>query len=194
MQQNTDSSDELRTRTEVIGDQLRAKIASKFQTSTFLAGFAATILSIEITLLWQGSQRPGLLPISVAALVGALILYVAAIIKLDELTMPKRFWDEDPTKQDPAASQFAYLEQGDLWELHKRMLFFWHKLTMVATALAAVSLISLLAPWQPFRESSEFLEVTAVCAGIAAIAACGYLFVIRHVARTRFNPLLRPCD
>jgi hypothetical protein len=188
------SSDELRARTELIGDQLRDKIASKFQTSTFLAGFAATILSIEITLLWQSGQRPGLLPISVAALVGALVLYVAAIIKLDELTMPKRFWNEDPNKHDPAASQLAYLEQGDLWELHKRMVFFWYKLTMVATALTAVSLISLLAPWQPFRGSSEFLEVTAACAGIAAIAACVYLFAIRHVARKRFNPLLRPND
>jgi hypothetical protein len=96
--------EELRQRTEAIGDQLRAKIASKFQTSTFLAGFAATILSIEITLLWDSQDKPDLLPLSIGTMVGALILYTAAIIKLGELTMPKRFWEEDASHHGPTAS------------------------------------------------------------------------------------------
>jgi hypothetical protein len=35
-------------RVEAIGDQLRAKINSKFTASTFLAGFALTILSGQV--------------------------------------------------------------------------------------------------------------------------------------------------
>jgi hypothetical protein len=62
------------------------------------------------------------------------VLYVAAIVK------------RGPRQARLAAARLAYLEQGDLWELHKRMVFFWYKLTMVATPLAAVSLVSLLAP------------------------------------------------
>ena len=44
-------NDEEQERIEAIGEQLRAKINSKFQTSTFLAGFAFTILGIQISAL-----------------------------------------------------------------------------------------------------------------------------------------------
>jgi len=39
---------ELQARIEAFGDQLRAKISSKFQTSTFLAGLSFAILGIQI--------------------------------------------------------------------------------------------------------------------------------------------------
>lgn len=186
--------DELRARTEALGDQLRAKIASKFQTSTFLAGFAATILSIEITMLWDGGNQPGLLPLSVATMVAALILYTAAIIKLDELTLPKRFWEEDCGPRDRVAAQLAYLEQDDLWELHKRMVFFWYRLTITAAVLSAISLGSLLAPCSLFPSSIRIRETTAVLAGTAVVTACAYLGLVRVVSSRRFGRLRRRRD
>ena len=93
--QSAGMPDSEKLRAEATGDQLRQKISNEFQTSTFLAGFSATILSIEITFLWQQTYRPGLLPLSIAVLIAAVIIYVAAIVKLDELTMPKRFSEEN---------------------------------------------------------------------------------------------------
>jgi len=95
-------SSESQDRVEAIGEQLRAKIASKFTASTFLAGFALTVLSGQVFALWQSSRLPMLFPPAVGAVFGALMLFVAAIIKLDELTMLKRFWDEGARAGDPA--------------------------------------------------------------------------------------------
>ena len=83
----------IQTRIEDIGKQLRAKIRSKFQASTFLAGFSFTLLGFQITRLWQPVEIPRLLPVSVALMLLAISLYISAIMKLDELTMPKRFWE-----------------------------------------------------------------------------------------------------
>jgi hypothetical protein len=45
-------TDESQERIEAIGDQLRAKISSKFQTSTFLAGFGLAVLTHSKS--WKG--------------------------------------------------------------------------------------------------------------------------------------------
>jgi hypothetical protein len=39
--------------------------------------------------------RPPLFALSIALMFGAVLVYIAALIKLDELTMPKRFWPAD---------------------------------------------------------------------------------------------------
>ena len=181
-------------RVESIGDQLRQKISNKFQTSTFLAGFSASILSIQVTFLWQHTARPGLLPFSIAILVAALMIYVAAIIKLDELTMPKRFWEEDSNVHDVEAAEQAFLEQRDLWELKSRMIFYWYRLTMVATGLAAASLTGLLFPWVPHPAPISRVDITAILSATAVVGAASYLCVVRIIARRTFSPLLRPSD
>lgn len=78
---------------EKVGEQLRAKIASKFQTSSFLAGLAVAVLGVQLATLTDGAKPP-LFAFSIALMFAAIVIYVAALIKLDELTMPKRFWTE----------------------------------------------------------------------------------------------------
>jgi hypothetical protein len=94
---------EPRARIEAIGEQLRSKISSKFQTSTFLAGFGFTVLTVQVSTFWQSPRFPYLLPTSISILVVSIVIYIAAVVKLDGLTMPKRFWKEDRSKKDPVA-------------------------------------------------------------------------------------------
>ena len=144
-----------RDRVEALGGQLRAKIAGKFQTSTFLAGFAAAILGIQITLLWQKDPRPGLLPAAIGLMSAAIALYVTAVVRLDALTLPKRFWPAEARTQpdtrhewtrlqDEMNAKAAWLTNEDLWEMHNRMVFFWSHLTLTASWLAALSFLCLL--------------------------------------------------
>jgi NhaP-type Na+/H+ or K+/H+ antiporter len=76
-------TNEYQARIETIGEQLRTKINSKFQTSTFLAGFAFTILGLQISLLRQSAKVPRLLFVSVSLMAVAIILFIKAILKLD---------------------------------------------------------------------------------------------------------------
>ena len=59
-------TDESQERIEAIGDQLRAKISSKFQTSTFLAGFGLAVLTLQLSTFWQAQRFPCLLPVSIS--------------------------------------------------------------------------------------------------------------------------------
>src|SRR5689334_15786829 len=105
-----------RERTEALGDQLRAKIAGKFQTATFLAGFGLAVLSIQITTLWQSERLPAALPLSIALMAAAVACYVAALTHLDALTMPKRFWGSAPGVAPPdlQTQMEGYLRDRDL--------------------------------------------------------------------------------
>jgi hypothetical protein len=111
------SLDEFPTRIEAIGEQLQAKIRSEFQTSTFLAGFAITLLGAQIARLWQTEGIPQWPPVSIPLMLIAVFLYVYAIIKLDNLTMPKLFREatnDDRTSRD---ARLGYLGADDLWRL-----------------------------------------------------------------------------
>jgi hypothetical protein len=136
-------------RIETIGEQLRAKINSKFQTSTFLAGFAFTILGLQISLLWQSTKVPRLLFVSVSLMAVAIILFIKAILKLDVLTMPKLFWDEKKGITDSEITKLSYLDYRDVNGLKNIMIFYWTSLTLVATVFTALSLFSMLLPIQP---------------------------------------------
>lgn len=196
----TEDIRETQARIEAIGEQLRAKINSKFQTSTFLAGFAFTILGIQISVLWQSTKVPQSLPVSISLMLGAIFLYIGAIVKLDELTMPKRFWEEDKNKKQPGVSHLAYLDQEDLWELQRRMIFYWTTLTIVATFLTAISLFLMLLPFAPkdlFTSSNNFTEllwITFNWAVIFIFLVFVYFVVLINWARKNFKPLLRPHD
>jgi MFS family permease len=145
-------------RVEVIGDQLRAKITSKFTASTFLAGFALTILSGQVFMLWQSAVLPWLFPLAVGIVAAAVVLFVAAVLRLDQLTMPKRFWDESKDANDTGhSSRAGYLLDEDLWELRKHMIFYWQRLTLVATVMTGSAVLIMLFPIQPL--STERLHL-----------------------------------
>lgn len=194
-------NDEQQARIEAIGDQLRAKISSKFQTSTFLAGFAFTVLGIQISALWQwqSPQIPLLLFISISFLVAATILYISAVVRLDELTMPKRFWEEDSDVQETKSPELAYLTDNDLWALKDRMVFYWVRLTLVATFLTAASLLLMLLPIPlaelPARPSNT-LDRWLIFIGMAglSLAALFYLKWLDRQALKKFIQLKRPVD
>lgn len=194
-------SDEEQKRIEAIGEQLRAKINSKFQTSTFLAGFAFTVLGIQISALWQwqAPKIPLLLFISISLLVTATILYISAVVRLDELTMPKRFWDEDINIRETKSRELAYLTSDDLWALKDRMVFYWVRLTLMATFLTAVSLLLMLLP-VPIRElptsPSNTRERWMIFIGMVglSLAARFYLKWLDKQAHKKFTHLKRPVD
>jgi len=134
-------------RIDIIGDQLQAKIRSKFQTSTFLAGFAFTLLGLEIGRLWQREYIPFLIFVSIPLMVGAAVLYIYAVMKLDALTMPKAFWGEKRELDTHAFSERSYSTPEELWHLKDEMVFYWQKLTIFATFLVGVSLLTMLFPF-----------------------------------------------
>jgi hypothetical protein len=69
-------NDEEQDRLEALGEQLRAKISSKFQTSTFLAGFALAVLGVQISAIvqWPGDAIPIQLFVSISLLLAAFVL------------------------------------------------------------------------------------------------------------------------
>jgi MFS family permease len=179
--------DESQARIEAIGEQLRAKISSKFQTSAFLGGFGFAALTAEISILWQSPQTPRLLLVSIPLMLASICLYIAALIKLDELTMPKRFWPEHPTEGNPGPhdSRLAYLSDNDLWGLQKRMIFYWYSLTLFATLLMAISIMLMLLPLPPRLYSPEIVKKLFRYTAIFAILLIAYLGLIACLVRYR---------
>jgi hypothetical protein len=176
---------------EKYGDQLRAKISSKFSASTFLAGFAATILTALLTTRWEQDQSALLHTLALGLATAASVLFVHAIIRLDELSMPKRFWPShgDATNR---TEDVGLLTQDDLWVLHDRMVFFWRYLTMTATILTGVGLFALVLPWLEIPNS----EIPAVRFGFTTLSA-GAAFVYARRLDQRAphrNKLVRPVD
>lgn len=178
---------------EAVGDHLRAKITSKFQTSSFLAGLAVAVLGVQLSTL-SGGGRPRLFAVSIALMFGASLLYVAALIKLDELTMPKRFWEEHPVHHADDYT-FVLLSDQDLWELRKRMIFYWYTLTLAATGITGFALLLLLVPATWLVTLPEIgPEGTFFAVLLALGLAIVYLMVLSAFARKRFGTLLRYQD
>jgi hypothetical protein len=177
---------------ERYGDQLRAKISSKFSASTFLAGFAATILTTLLTSRWEGRQEGAFqhtLALGLAA--AASILFVHAIVRLDELSMPKRFWPGRENARNQA-EDVGLLTQEDLWVLHNRMVFFWRYLTLTATTLTGIGLLALALP--PLGTSnSDFSGVRLAFAAVSTAAAFAYARLLDWKAPHR-GKLIRPVD
>ena len=183
-------------RIEAIGDQLRAKISSKFTASTFLAGFSLTVLTGQVFALCQDvTSLPLLFAPAVGAVFGAFVIFVEAIIRLDELTMPKRFWEEDrstaPSLPDPIAR--SCLTDNDLWELQKRMIFLWYHLAIVATAVTAAGVMAMLIPWGRLGIVAA-RGWTFWSAVIGVLLACAYVLWARGALCQRFGRLVRPVD
>lgn len=177
-------------RAEEIAGQLRAKIASKFQVTIFLSGFAATILAVEMGLLWGGSS-PGLAFLSVSFLFGSLIIYVAGILKLDTLTMPKSFWPRldnfsgEVVQLDYREGNLpqGYIHSRDLWALYERMLFYWRRLTLVATYLVGVSLTSVIVPITVLATTDASRWAAAATTLIVSAISVTYVWVTIRTER-----------
>ena len=181
---------------EAIGNQLRDKIRSKFQSSTFLAGFSLTVLSVEISMLWTAQEVPRLLPLSISLMLAAICFFVASALKLDALTMPKRFWEEDPNRIDKEASQLAYLTDEDLWQIQRRMIFYWTWLTVLATFVTAVSMVLVLLPFDSVIRSDSLVTETFQTGGAVLGVALVYILLLRALEKlfqtnTRLNPVSR---
>ena len=183
-----------------IGDQLRAKITSKFTASTFLGGFALTILSGQVFTLWQSTVLPLLFPLAVGSVAAAVVLFVDAVLRLDELTMPKRFWDESKAAGDSGhKSREAYLLDDDLWELRKHMIFYWTRLTLVATCLTGIAVPTMLVPFKTLP--TECIRPAAFAfALLGPVVAIAYRAVAMALARKakdetkKLKPLIRQPD
>jgi hypothetical protein len=177
---------------ETYGDQLRGKISSKFSASTFLAGFAATILTALLTSVWGPEQQAVVqYPLALGLATAASILFVQAIIRLDELSMPKRFW---PSRADAPRTpeDVGLLTQEDLWVLHDRMVFFWRYLTLAATGLTGVGLFALALP--PLHIAGGHLpEVRVTSVTVSAVAAIVYARRLDARAPHR-DRIVRPID
>jgi hypothetical protein len=102
------------------------------------------------------------LPVSISIMVVSICICIAALVRLDELTMPKRFW-KHASNQSETETTLAYLKGNDLWELQKRMVFYWWCLTAVATSLTGASLLLMLLPLAPRElpdhKTSEILVI-----------------------------------
>jgi hypothetical protein len=191
--------DETQAHIEAIGDQLRAKISSKFQVSTFLAGFGLAVLTVQISTFWQSAYFPHFLPVSISITLASIIIYIAAILALDTLTWPKRFWKQIPgiVRVPP---KLAYLEDDDLWKLKNRMMFYWFSLTIVATGLTVISLILMLWQCSARQRSDETIRETFVYVVDGVIAALIYLAIINAILwclgrrRQNWKPLGQPPD
>lgn len=192
---------EQQERIEAIGEQLRGKINSKFQMSTFLAGFALTVLGIQLSVLWQWDKEtiPLLLFLSISFMIVAIIFYIGALIKLDELTMPKRFWEENPELKENNLSKLAYLTDQNLWTLKNIMVYYWVKLTLRATYLTAASLGFMLLPYPiyelrvvPVNTSERWLIFMGLI--IVALGALFYFLWIVQQKDRKFGELYRATD
>ena len=188
------NNNEDQIRIEAIGEQLRAKISSKFQTSTFLAGLSFAVISLQLSILWQGNQIPILLQFSIPIMLTAVMLYVVAIIKLDGLTMPKRFWKEAATENDLTVSRHGYLQDEDLWELRKRMIFYWTNFTIIAIYLTILATLLMIVPLQKVDFSLVIVQKTFFNLCISTIILIVYFAILYFRSRRLFKPLLRPFD
>ncbi len=181
-------------RAEEIGEQLRLKIAGKFQTTTFLASAALAVLAIEIALLWSDATVSRFLPFAIGVLTGALIIFVGALLKLDALIMPKRFWPEDDSDPDAGGSQAAFLTDENLWAIQKRMILYWTWGTVVALLLTVASLVALLWPLEAVEPGEALRLQTLVVASLFALLALALLGVVTGRA-DRIEPrMTRPRD
>lgn len=180
---------ELQDQIEAIGDQLRDKIRSKFQSSTFLAGFGFTILSIEISMLWTAQRVPRLLPLSIPLILAAICFFVVAALKLDALTMPKLFWERDPNTTDEEALQLSYLVYGNLLQIQRRMIFYWTWLTVLATFVTAVSLVLVLLPIDSIERSDLLVKETFQNGIVVLTVTLVHILLLYALEKRLWKPL-----
>lgn len=177
---------------ERYGDQLRAKISSKFTASIFLAGFAGIILSSLLASLWtSGSALPEYFGPALALSVGASVILIHAVIRLDELSMPKRFWPSHDNAQR-TATDVGLLTQNDLWALQHRMVFYWTWLTLLGTILTGLAFLVLLIPQDTTTRTASATAVFGWPAS-AAVLAFIYARILDFLAPDR-GKLVRPKD
>lgn len=184
---NDNSDEPTPERIEAIGDQLRAKISSKFTTSTFLAGFAFTFLASQVMSVWQQDELSSTTPLAIAFSTAAVLTFVAAAVTLDSLTMPKRFWPENKALSGTRRyAREGWLTTEDLWTLYALMVYFWYLFTIVAAVLTAIAVAALLAPAKPAK--AEIVRADSVNAVIwAVVFVVLYWSVVEFIANRKWG-------
>lgn len=203
-------------RTEEVSKELRDKIRSKFQVTTFLAGFGFTILNAQIGFLKRGDQA-FLLPLSTAVLTAAILLFVSAVMLLDGLMMPKVFWhhkhkpgSKDTYSPKALLSDFdpPYVIPKDLWGIKNRMVFYWTSLTIMAMILTFVATLMAIIPYsfdptwhltygsvpsdqadRSLSSASGILQETLYFIGWLSVGAIVYVGLMCSWARLRYGPM-----
>jgi hypothetical protein len=181
-------------RLEQIGDQLRAKISSKFTACSCLAGIAVTVLSIQISLLWQSASLPCLLPFSIGGLAAAMLLFIVALLAFDALTMPKLFWSVGDRGHRVGPGHLGYLAPPDLDQLHAQMVYYWVWYAEFATCLLGLAVLTLLVPSAATVELGKTRSASLCGAVTGLVVAAIYVGAVKARARSRFPGLIRPVD
>jgi hypothetical protein len=187
---------ELQERIEAIGEQLRAKINSKFQVSAFLAGFAITVLSVQISEFLDNKLSLLQASLSISLLIAAIVLFIFLIVRLDELTMPKRFWDRDENTNIPLPEPLGSLNDQDLWTLKERMVFYWVWLAYIAIGLTALSFLCMLVPWSNQKVDEIEHGMRWLSFGSFLVVGIASFFYVRLITRkaSMIGSLHRPVD
>src|SRR5580704_6716020 len=115
---------------ETVGDQLRAKIVSKFQIAGTMAGLVFATLGIQLSLLYQDNISR-FLPESIGLMFTSASLFCVSLYRLDGLTMPKMFWERS-WDSAPYGDDSWSLTPQNLMALKTRMLFIWMRPAVVA--------------------------------------------------------------
>jgi hypothetical protein len=178
-------------RIEALGEQLRAKISSKFQASSVLAGLAATMLSVQVA--GTDASAAANDRVSTSLTLSSLVLYIAALIYLDSLAMPKRFWRVDETTSSPD-SRLGNLTDDDLCALKTSMVFDWVSHSLVATALMAFAVGFMLYETSTPSVHPVPLKWPLPVWGWSLIVTLAYLVVMFLIHMKSFRRPMRPCD
>src|SRR6516164_1477097 len=147
-------------RTDAVGKELRDKIRSKIQVTTFLAGFGFAILNGQIGMLSR-PEEIWLLQLSVATLAAAVVIFLRSVLLLDGLMMPKMFWRRGATPNQHQLAKYGpqaqiqdfdppYLAPKDVWTAKRWMQFCWGSMTMVAALLTFISTAMAVVPYAPY--------------------------------------------
>jgi UDP-N-acetylmuramyl pentapeptide phosphotransferase/UDP-N-acetylglucosamine-1-phosphate transferase len=185
------------TQIDALGEQLRAKITSKFTASTFVGGFALTVVAAQVSLFWQAQTLGRPFEVSVFLSTAACVVFFHAVGALDDLTMPKHFWEERDQSSPPGLTEeqkqkLRRLTEDDLWALRDRMKFVWMRLTLVATVATAVAVLLLFVRTEGDTPTPK--ESAAILFGIGAVLV-GFVYGsgVRSAAERRW-PTLRAKD
>jgi len=174
--------DEGQKRIDNISEQLQAKIRGLQSVSTFLAGFAFTVLGLEIGRLWGDGSIPFWIFFSIPLMLFAVVLYIYAVMKLTGLAMPKPFRVEDERNRELSDAGFreqASSTPSELRQLKDEMVFYWRWLTILATCLVAGSLLVMLFPVTTAFSPDLLRYTTFVSSIVSVLLAVSYCAYIR---------------
>lgn len=139
--------------------------------------------------MWQSAKLPALFSAAVAVLLAAVMLFVKAVLRFDELTMPKALWEVPGVQRQRGQVFSSLLTNYDLTILYGRMVFVWYRLTIVAMFLTTAAVLLMLMPFD-VGDPGSAQELSIWGAAIGLVAGAIY-WRLRHVRALRFREVSR---